>query len=236
MNDRVIGPTEPYIEGYNILVVPFINQKLLTTTFFRLQEYYESPHWWIRGRKFSVEEFIYTHLSDAGNIEYFNFWSGFNVPSHIVNEFFSLYAPDELTFNERLLKCTIDTAFDGRDDKTFYLIGVLAGDKETLNHEIIHAKYHSNSAYRNQVNEIIVGMPNAGYALLSNHLRSMGYCEDVINDEINAYLGTSKEKWLRIEFDVEDDITWKKNIKPTFLKLRRLAKIMLEKDDINDHQ
>lgn len=228
MFDAGVVTREWRLEGHNILVVEFATQKLLTTSMFRLQEFYESPYQWIRGKYFDLETFINTHMDDDGNINYFNFWAGFNVPSDTINKFYALF--DDLTHDEKMLKWIIDSTFDGRDDKSFYLIGIVRGDDATLRHELVHAKYHSDPVYSQAAHKIVVAMNNDAYLKMDNALKNMGYCNSMIIDEINAYLSTSTEREIREEFDFDSDAGWK-IVKPTVTKLRKLAKAVLAKDD-----
>ena len=79
-----------FIKKDNILQFSFDSQKELTLTFFRIQEYYESALTNIVGKKFSVFDFLNGYLDDAGKIDYFSFWSGFNFPDDVLKEWFDL--------------------------------------------------------------------------------------------------------------------------------------------------
>ena len=72
-------------------------------------------------------------------------------------------------------------------------------------------------------------MNDDAYMTMAEALKNMGYCDDMINDEINAYLSTSPEREIRVEFNFDSDIGWKL-LKPTVTKLRKMAKTMLEED------
>lgn len=216
-----------YLADYNVMVCEFETQKELTLTFGRLQEFYESPYQWIRGKYFTLETFLETHMSDNGDLTYYNDWSGFNVPSKIVREFYKVFDYN-LTTHEWRLAQYINTTFTepGAD---YYLIGIVEGDTETLEHELVHAKYHNDETYRNNAYTIVAALPSAVYNALYTGLTEMGYCNTVIIDEINAYLTTDSLRDLQERWDLSPEVM--KELKPTRNKLRKLWKNAKENDD-----
>jgi hypothetical protein len=62
-----------------IYLLRFETQYEITSSFLRIQEHYESPHF--SGRVFTLEEFMDWYAAEYGAFTYLEDWSGFNVPS-----------------------------------------------------------------------------------------------------------------------------------------------------------
>ena len=75
----------------------------------------------------------------------------------------------------------------------YYLIGIDQHDGEDLDliyHEVAHGLWYSSTPYKNtQLNNIGRLDPNVRESMDSK-IRKMGYGENVVNDEIQAYLST----------------------------------------------
>jgi|GEM_PF-1348759 len=159
----------------------FQTQLLLTSTFLRFQEFYESPKF--KGRVFTLEEFIawYKTTRPDGRFSYYEDWGGFNIPSSVLARF---YAGDfdPLSDQEKALLAL----FRGREN--FYLIGTYGpdGDPETLRHEIAHGLYATNPAYRAEVDALL---KTVDLAPVFQMLKDLGYHEGVWLDESHAYIG-----------------------------------------------
>lgn len=152
----------------------------LAATFMRFQEYYESPVF--KGRVFGVDDFTRWYALRYGAFTYDKDWCGFNIPAKVI-EPFKYGQFDPLTSQERNL---LDICKDARGD--FYIIGVASGAEyfaETVKHEFAHGAFHINSEYREEVERCV-----GGYNIKSVNkgLRRMGYCDDVVVDETNAYV------------------------------------------------
>ena len=165
----------------------FPNQFELTSHFFRLQEFYESPIKQVKGKYFSYEDAItyYAyHDKDEPQFTYFEDWAGFNVPGHIVDKFVSIFQ-DTITDKELTL---LDSIPD--DYKKYYVIGVEEGEEDTMKHEIAHGLYYLNRKYRKEMNELYDKLPNSIKESVKKELLRIGYCKQVVKDETQAYLST----------------------------------------------
>jgi len=197
----------------NILYLTFPTQKELTLTLCRPQEFYECNDSRFRGTVFTFEQFIDHYLDDLGYLTYFSYWSGFNLPSNILEEFFYKF---KLSDREQLLR-DITKPFKS---KPYYLIATKKGDKDTLDHELVHAHYYLNAVYRQEVNVLVRHMRPELKKQLSKKLKELGYNSTVLIDEINAYMSTSSAKYLSESLELE--IT-KRDVKP----FENLAKLVL---------
>src|SRR3989338_8140254 len=152
----------------------------LAATFMRFQEYYESPEF--KGRVFSVDDFVYWYARKFGSFSYSRDWYGFNIPGTVLTPFKNGdFHP--LTLHEQRL---VD--FCGSVDGNSYIIGVTPSAeyfKETVQHEFIHGAFYTNQEYRKEVGSCV-----QSYKIrpINNGLRNMGYCDDVVVDETNAYV------------------------------------------------
>lgn len=175
------------------------NQHRLCKMFVRPQEFYESPYPEIRGHYFTLDQFKTRYAADHGGVfTYFDDWHGFNIPGHVMIEFFSAFRRD-LTPSEQALD------FFTRDMNPFYLIGSHDGDadEDALDHELVHATYYLNDWYRANADRMVKGFrATPECAALETYLLVVkGYSPTTLVDELNAYMATTDEAWWAKELD-----------------------------------
>ena len=162
----------------------FPTRHLLTSTFLRFQEHYESPRF--RGKAFSWDEFMDWYASVKGKFSYLEDWSGFNIPDWVLVPFYQGKF-DPLTRKERLL---LDR-FRGVTGR-FYIIGTEQGETlDTVLHEIVHGLFYVFPAYGDAVTACLRAQNTKR---LRAWLAKEGYAENTMDDEINAYLLTGLGK------------------------------------------
>jgi uncharacterized tellurite resistance protein B-like protein len=183
------------IYNKNIIHLQFLNQKELTMTMCRPQEFYECNSDKLRGKIFTFEQFIDHYTDKDGSFGYFSFWSGFNIPGPVLEDFFELF---DLNDKEKQLR-KVTKKFK---NKLYYVISTRATDKMTLKHELVHAHYYLNPVYKQEVDVLIRHMDKDIRKQLVKELKEWGYASHVINDEINAYMATSSHKYLIEELDL----------------------------------
>lgn len=166
-------------QPYNSVWVWADSQEELGLTFMRFQEYYESANPLFKGKIFTQGQLKQWYSETYGANNYHSTWVGFNFPSHVLEPFKNgLFDP--LTIEEtRLLEL-----FKYRSDK-FYIIG--AQNNSVLRHELAHALYASNSSYRNEIDQLIKQNQKKLNKTIK-YILSKGYCKEVVNDEIQAYI------------------------------------------------
>ena len=205
----------------NILLFTFETQKELALTFFRVQEYYESPYNDLHGKEFSVFDFLNTMMDEKGEIDYFAKWCGFNIPGIVINKWINSLkdspTPSENIFWEEIYK-------NVSLKNPFYVIGALEKDSETIDHEIAHALYYMNKEFYENMDilndKFRKNFPKI-YNSMSRHLKKMEYRPEVIKDEIQAYLSAESKKYLGEEFGF--DWNAKSKLKNTY-KFNHLRK------------
>lgn len=161
-----------------IVHVEYPTEYLLSSTFMRFQEYYESPKF--KRKIFDIETFMDWYAEERGKFSYFTDWGGFNIPSFVLKPFYDGKF-DPLTKKElRFLDI-----FEGRKRK-FYIIGTYKdGEPAVLKHELCHAMFSTNPAYRKEVLGVLKDAP---LKKLKSFLASDCYDKSVMLDEANAYI------------------------------------------------
>lgn len=191
-----------------IFVISFNSQYELCMTFVRIQEFYESPKF--KGKYFCLEEFMdwWAEKYGKGVFTYTKVWNGFNIPGETLKEWMALFIRKEniyLRLRERQLIegirkcCNVKSREDIPDD--IYIIGVDRSDgsikrRECQSHEIAHALFHRNHRYRIKCLSLLSRLKSTKrgmmvYGQAENILKHRGYCDDVIDDEMQAFFSTS---------------------------------------------
>jgi hypothetical protein len=180
-----------------VIYLKFANQYECCSTFMRMQEFYESPFKEIRGKHFSLELFMDLYAKQQGNFTYTSDWGGFNVPGHVVDDFYLKFQNGLLAKEARLFDLIYDGMGNLRKDK-YYVIGMY--DEGSLDHELAHAVYYLNADYRLVVNSMVKSLPTYVSEPIRAWLLKKGYSKALVVDETNAYLTTSGKDELTKRF------------------------------------
>lgn len=166
-------------QPYNSVWVKADSQDELGLTFMRFQEHYESANPTFRNNIFTVGQLKRWYSETYGSNCYHIHWVGFNFPSSVLVPFKEgLFDP--LTAEEQKLLELLRYRKDN-----FYVIG--AQDNSILRHELAHALYASDTKYRNEIDHFILKNKNK-FKKASECILKKGYCKDVLNDELQAYI------------------------------------------------
>lgn len=150
----------------------------LALMFMRFQEHYESPKF--KDTFFTRKEFRHWYIKEYGQFSYTKDWSGFNIPSYVLDTFYRGFF-DPLTLDEKRFL----NFFKDEEDK-FYIIGTSQENPNDINHELAHALYYTNSEYKLKVNAILSEL---NLEPLFPLLKFFGYHKDVWIDEAHAWIG-----------------------------------------------
>ncbi len=172
----------------NIFHLNFDKKKDLCETFMRFQEHFESPEY--RGKFFSIKEYKAWYRKTSpkgkktGRFTYNQDWSGFNIPSYILEPF------KEGKFNPLSKKEKIFLKEFGNIEGKFYIIGTYGSTNlDTLDHEIAHALFYTDPVYNKKMKKLVASIPAKDLKKIHDHLGSSGgYHEDVFEDETHAYI------------------------------------------------
>jgi hypothetical protein len=183
------------IPGIFMVIVPDNYQRAML--FLRCQEHYESHFLGFRGKHFDIFEYMemYRKWKEVDVFTYTIDWSGYNVPGHIVENCIDhvLDARNGLlpTQYDYIMNSVIDQIKAKiRKNKRWYLIGIDKEGGNVMDHEICHGLFYVDSEYNKTVSSMVDVIPDKIKENISSILLKMGYCEDVIVDEIQAYLST----------------------------------------------
>lgn len=164
------------------------NSYWLGMAMFRVQEFYESKHDSIRGQVFSFETAMDMYAKPSGVFDYADQWSAFNVPGEVVDSFFVKYH-GMLTEKEQFLRSLINTY--RMESTRYYLIGTVNGAHPGyLKHELAHAAFYLDPAYRKTMTDLVKRIPARDRARMGKSLTDEGYSVSVHVDELQAYLAT----------------------------------------------
>jgi hypothetical protein len=165
--------------------------------FLRSQEHYESSFPEIRGKHFDIFDFMdrYRRHYNSGTFTYPKDWSGFNVPGQVVEKCTKhvLDARNGLfpTPYDYIMKSILDEVKEqNKGKKRFYLIGVDKLNSKTMDHEIAHGLFYVDPKYKAGAMKLVRSLKKTTYSQLSKIILDMGYCKEVVDDEIQAYLST----------------------------------------------
>lgn len=163
----------------------------LAMLFVRAQEYYECPNPEIKGQYFKMNDFIewYSAKNDMNEFTYPVDWCGFNIPDYAVRQAidgaFKIGDSNEYdhTMLEIIKSCELS-------NMKFYLVGTMEVEfrkiniRSTIAHELAHALYYLDSEYRQTMLELNLKIKEQ----LTPNLLNYGYHEEVVDDEIQAYM------------------------------------------------
>ncbi len=160
----------------------FDSKREMASTFLRFQEYYESPNPAFRGHSFTLDQYKEWYTEQVGSFSYYTDWSGFNIPGEVLKPFeegqFDPLSDQELGLLEAVSGIS--------RKKRFYLIA--ANDPRSMAHEMAHALWYVERTYQKKMTALLNKIPSAFKDQFLGTLRNTGYCSDVIEDELQAYL------------------------------------------------
>jgi len=177
-----------------VLSLTFENCYELAMSFVRFQENYESPEF--RNKYFTLEEFMdyWAREQGKGSFDYPVRWSGFNIPGKILKDWVNHYGITEREKEEELLD-KILTRYDFEELSDIYIVGVSKDSpnrKRIVDHEVAHAMYTLYPKYKKSCSKLLTKLRSTPvgdliYKGMEEELLKMGYCEEVIEDEMQAY-------------------------------------------------
>ena len=185
----------------SILHVRFATRLQMSRTLCRLQEFYENPD--LRGKVFMREDLISWAAKFYGKTDktfnYFTSWDGFNFPMENALNFLNTYPAEKRIYDEEneILRVLLRQSY-----KIRYVVFTSKGSHlTTLRHELAHAYFYTSPSYAASARNII---GNYDVRKQLKQLKVMGYHDDVLLDEINAYMidGSAEETNLSEELKV----------------------------------
>lgn len=166
--------------------------------FLRFQEYYESPKF--ADMIFPIVEYMEWYQQNHDDPNKFSYpydWSGFNVPSRVLDEVFAADIPDWNKYDDLMSALYMSMK---RENEVFYLIGTSeeAGDVDDfIDHETAHGLWATNPEYQRIMDTLVIDLPSSLKERSFTALREAGYHPKVYRDEIHAYCSTGPSDDLK---------------------------------------
>lgn len=189
----------------NIFILNFDTQYDLCSTFIRLQEFCESPYSEICGHYFTLEDYMDIYAKNNKNkFTYFEDWNGFNITSKQLKVFLEFF-DGKLSKKEQIFQ------FFNHVVKLDQF-SILATHKKSYNsvikHELAHAYFFLYRDYNDKIYEMISNMNLEKKKYLEKKIREIGYANNTIFDEMQAYLSTNtSEAYWKKHFGTDFDFT-----------------------------
>ena len=183
----------------NIFAVIVPNDYDRAMLFCKMQEYYESDNKLFKGESFSIWDYMKWYAEkNKGVFTYTKDWDGFNIPFDVAMHFM---VPNEVESPyDKEMQIILEKIYHNykSDRKKAYIIGVKSDKGDTFNHEMCHALYYTYRIYKKEINIITHNeMSLNTYNILIQNLIELGYNNNVIDDEIQAYMVTNyKSKYF----------------------------------------
>ena len=213
---NIVKAFHPFDQS-NIICITYPNTVMLAKAFMRLQEFYESPIKDFCGRYFDRDEFkqAYANFKGTGTsgqeFTYYTDWVGFNVPGDVVNKYLKLFTDIHFT-EESLIKLIEEYK---PEQGSYYIIGIGQDDPEesTYYHELSHAFWYLDKQYKSRMKHFINMKLSLGFtANIRRALKRSGYRDEVLDDEITAYLSTGRMidilDIVKNELETAESIPW----------------------------
>jgi hypothetical protein len=159
--------------------------------FIRPQEYVESVNPEFRGHVFNLDSFKLWYsqtYNEGGKFNYPNDWAGYNVSGKALRAVFIDKRPEDFNAWDSFMVKVASLVRQHVNHDDYYLIG--AADESAKNHELAHALWNTNKTYRDAQKEALASIPGEARAMFHMNISKMGYSDEVIEDELHAYLGT----------------------------------------------
>jgi hypothetical protein len=169
------------------------DDKLRARVFMRYQEFYESDSDSFRGKGFKWQDYtkFYKEKTKKDYFSYHEDWAGYNIPCNSIESCIAKI-PD-INFYDLIMFSVVDTIRSIVGSDNYYLIGIDQSDGEDpslIFHEVAHGLWFSSPVYKRKQFNNIERMNQSVRDMVAKKITGMGYGENVVDDEIQAYLST----------------------------------------------
>jgi len=169
------------------------DDKLRARVFMRYQEFYESDSDSFRGKGFKWYDYVkfYKEKTKKDYFSYHEDWAGYNIPCTSIESCMAVI-PD-LNFYDLIMFSVVDTIREQVGSENFYLIGIdqsTGEDPSLIFHEVAHGLWFSSAVYKAKQSKNIERLQPYVRESIAKKITGMGYGENVVDDEIQAYLST----------------------------------------------
>jgi len=179
---------EPWPDVFLVLVPDDYDRAML---FLRAQTCYESPSARFRGRPFDLWDYVKYYTQEHGSFSYARDWRGFNLPYTAARDCYAALPQRYVTKYDRAFQRLLgDLGARVERPRRAYIVGADREGSRTAQHELYHARYFTDRAYRARANALLDALPAPLVAQLRRNLLALGYVDDdrILRDELQAFL------------------------------------------------
>lgn len=187
--------------------------------FLRPQEFYESAFEEIISKQFTFSKFQDLYKQQYGKQEftYGADWSGFNIPSTILEECMFNIPEDEINTYDKMMLSIISTIKESEGDHNYYLLGVDELANDLLEHEFAHAMWFTLPDYKSEMTQLNNECDKIVKDSMFKCITEYGYADHVLPDELQAYMSTGLGSKME-EMNIPNIDEWSKKYKQVFNK------------------
>jgi hypothetical protein len=190
--DEYLKNIELYHCGEHIWAIKSESSHTRAMIFLRSQEYYESAFDEIIGKQFKFSRYMDIYKQHYGKQEftYGSDWSGFNIPSTVLEECMFNVPEDEINTYDKIMLSIISTIKETEGDHNYYLLGVDELANHLLEHEFAHAMWFTLPEYKEAMTKMNNECDKFVKDSMFKCITEYGYADHVLPDELQAYMST----------------------------------------------
>jgi len=190
--DIYLNTINLYHCGDHIYAVVINDQHSRAMVFIRPQEFYESIFDEIVHKQFKFNRYMDIYKQHYGKQEftYGSDWSGFNIPSNILEECMFNIDPEDINTYDKIMLSVIKEIKKIEGDNKYYLLGVDKLKNDLLEHEFAHAMYFTLPDYKSKMDKLTSECDENVKRKMFKSIVDYGYADHVLSDEMQAYMAT----------------------------------------------
>lgn len=215
--DLFSSQVELYHCGDHIWAIKSPDNHTRALMFMRSQEFYESSFEEIISKQFKVSNFVDIYKQHYGKKEftYGSDWSGFNIPSTILEDCMFNIPEDEINNWDKLMLSIINIIKEKEGDHNYYLLGVDELSNRLLEHEFAHAMYFTLPEYKDEMSKMNDECDPNVRDMMYKCITEYGYADHVLPDELQAYMSTGLGSKME-EMNIPDIEIWQQRYRNIF--------------------
>lgn len=215
--DLFSSQVELYHCGDHIWAIKSPDNHTRALMFMRPQEFYESSFEEIISKQFKVSNFVDIYKQHYGKKEftYGSDWSGFNIPSTILEDCMFNIPEDEINNWDKLMLSIINIIKEKEGEHNYYLLGVDELSNRLLEHEFAHAMYFTLPEYKDEMSKMNDDCDPNVRDMMYKCITEYGYADHVLPDELQAYMSTGLGSKME-EMNIPDIEIWQQRYRNIF--------------------
>ncbi len=190
--ESYLDSIELYHVGEHIWAIKIEDSHSRAMLFLRPQEFYESSFEEIINKQFKFSKFqkIYKQHYGKQEFTYGEDWSGFNIPSTILEDCMFNIPEDEINTYDKIMVSIIKSIKEVEGENKYYLLGVDELSNSLLEHEFAHAMWFTLPSYKEEMTKMNSMCDKFIKDSMLKCITDYGYADHVLPDELQAYMST----------------------------------------------